>query len=70
MSERAIAATTGHKSVTVPRGDIRDGSLFTENAAAAGGTPGGGGHEGRRTTRRYDRPDITWTNTDVRVGGG
>jgi len=30
-----IAATTGHKSMTVLRGYIRDGSLFTENAAAA-----------------------------------
>jgi len=37
VSERAIAATTGHKSMTVLRGYIRDGSLFTENAAAAVG---------------------------------
>jgi hypothetical protein len=32
VSERAMAATTGHKSMTVLRGYIRDGSLFTENA--------------------------------------
>jgi len=37
VSERAIAATTGHKSMNVLRGYIRDGSLFTENAAAAVG---------------------------------
>jgi integrase len=37
VSERAIAATTGHKSMTVLRGYIRDGTLFTENAAAAVG---------------------------------
>jgi site-specific recombinase XerD len=37
VSERAIAATTGHKSMAVLRGYIRDGSLFTENAAAAVG---------------------------------
>jgi len=37
VSERAIAATTGHKSMTVLRGYIREGSLFTENAAAAVG---------------------------------
>ena len=37
VSERAIAATTGHKSMTVLRGYIRDGSLFKENAAAAVG---------------------------------
>jgi hypothetical protein len=37
-SRRGIgAATTGHKSITVLRGYIRDGSLFTENAAAAVG---------------------------------
>jgi len=37
VSERVTAATTGHKSMTVLRGYIRDGSLFTENAAAAVG---------------------------------
>jgi integrase len=37
VSERAIAATTGHKSMTVLRGYIRDGNLFNENAAAAVG---------------------------------
>ena len=37
VSERAIAATTGHKSMTVLRTYIRDGSLFKENAAAAVG---------------------------------
>jgi integrase len=37
VSERAIAATTGHKSMVVLRSYIRDGSLFTENAAAAVG---------------------------------
>ena len=33
-SERAIMAQTGHRSVTMVRKYIRDGSLFTENAAA------------------------------------
>ena len=33
-SERSIMAQTGHKSVTVARRYIRDGSLFRENAAA------------------------------------
>ncbi len=33
-SERAIMAQTGHKSVTMVRRYIREGSLFTENAAA------------------------------------
>jgi len=37
VSERAIAATTGHKSMTVLRGYIRDGSLFPDNAAGAVG---------------------------------
>ena len=37
VSERAIAATTGHKSMTVLRSYIREGTLFTENAAAAVG---------------------------------
>jgi site-specific recombinase XerD len=37
VSERAIAAKTGHKSMTVLRSYIRNGSLFTENAAAAVG---------------------------------
>lgn len=32
-SERAIAAQTGHRSVAVLRGYIRDGSLFRDNAA-------------------------------------
>lgn len=34
VSERVIAKQTGHKSLQVLRGYIRDGSLFTENAAA------------------------------------
>ncbi len=33
-SERAIMNQTGHKSLTVLRGYIRDGRLFAENAAA------------------------------------
>jgi len=33
-SERSIMAQTGHKSVTMARRYIRDGSLFRENAAA------------------------------------
>ena len=37
VSEKAIAATTGHKSMTVLRAYIRAGSLFTENAAGAVG---------------------------------
>jgi site-specific recombinase XerD len=37
VSERAIAATTGHQSMAVLRGYIREGNLFTENAAAAVG---------------------------------
>jgi hypothetical protein len=37
VPEQAIAATTVHRSMTVLRGYIRDGSLFTENAAAAVG---------------------------------
>ena len=32
-SERAIAKQTGHKSLQVLRGYIRDGNLFRENAA-------------------------------------
>jgi len=36
-SEGAIAATTGHKSMTVLRGYIRAGNLFNDNAAAAVG---------------------------------
>lgn len=35
VSERAIMAQTGHKSVTMVRRYIRQGSLFTENAAAS-----------------------------------
>jgi integrase len=34
VSERAIMAQTGHRSVTVARGYIRSGSLFRDNAAA------------------------------------
>lgn len=34
VSERAIMAQTGHRSLTVARGYIREGSLFRENAAA------------------------------------
>ncbi len=34
VSERVIAKQTGHKSMPVLRGYIREGSLFTENAAA------------------------------------
>lgn len=34
VSERAIMAQTGHRSVVVARGYIREGSLFRENAAA------------------------------------
>ena len=34
VSERAIMAQTGHKSVLVARRYIRDGSLFRDNAAA------------------------------------
>ncbi len=34
VSERAIMAQTGHKSVMVARRYIRDGSLFRDNAAA------------------------------------
>lgn len=34
VSERAIMNQTGHKSVTVARRYIRDGSLYGENAAA------------------------------------
>ena len=37
VSERAIMAQTGHKSVTMVRRYIRDGSLFRENAAAGVG---------------------------------
>ena len=37
VSERAIMAQTGHRSVTMVRRYIRDGSLFRENAAAAVG---------------------------------
>jgi integrase len=37
VSERVIAMTTGHKSMTVLRSYIRAGSLFSENAAAAVG---------------------------------
>lgn len=35
VSERAIMAQTGHRSVAMVRRYIRDGSLFTENAAAS-----------------------------------
>lgn len=35
VSERAIMAQTGHRSVQMVRRYIRDGSLFRENAAAA-----------------------------------
>lgn len=34
VSERVIAKQTGHKSMPVLRGYIREGSLFTESAAA------------------------------------
>lgn len=37
VPERVIANTTGHRSMAVLRRYIRDGSLFTENAAAAVG---------------------------------
>jgi integrase len=37
VQERVIAATTGHRSMTVLRRYIRDGNLFSENAAAAVG---------------------------------
>ena len=37
VQERVIAQTTGHKSMTVLRRYIREGSLFNENAAAAVG---------------------------------
>ena len=37
VSERVIAQTTGHRSMTVLRRYIRSGSLFSENAAAAVG---------------------------------
>ena len=37
VSERAIMAQTGHKSVEMVRKYIRDGQLFRENAAAAVG---------------------------------
>jgi integrase len=34
VSERVIAQQTGHRSMTVLRGYIRDGSIWRENAAA------------------------------------
>jgi integrase len=37
VQERVIAQTTGHKSMTVLRRYIREGNLFTENAASAVG---------------------------------
>jgi integrase len=37
VSERAIQAQTGHRSVAMLRRYIREGSLFRENAAAAVG---------------------------------
>lgn len=37
VPERVIAATTGHKSMTILRRYIRDGDLFRENAAGAVG---------------------------------
>ena len=37
VQERVIAQTTGHKSMTVLRRSIREGSLFNESAAAAVG---------------------------------
>src|SRR5258708_1050479 len=37
VSERAIMAQTGHKSLPMVRRYIRDGSLFRRNAAAAVG---------------------------------
>jgi integrase len=37
VSERAIMNQTGHRSVTVARRYIREGSLFRENAAASVG---------------------------------
>jgi integrase len=41
-SERAIMNQTGHKSVTMVRRYIRDGSLFRENAASKTGCEGSG----------------------------
>jgi hypothetical protein len=35
VSERAIMAQTGHKSLTVARRYIRAGNFFRDNAAAA-----------------------------------
>jgi hypothetical protein len=37
VQERVIAQTTGHKSMTMLRRYIREGSLFNENAASAVG---------------------------------
>ena len=37
VSERSIMAQTGHRSLVVARGYIREGSLFRDNAAAAVG---------------------------------
>jgi integrase len=37
VQERVIAQTTAHKSMTVLRRYIREGNLFTENAASAVG---------------------------------
>jgi site-specific recombinase XerD len=37
VQERVIAQTTGHKSMTVLRRYIREGKLFSENAASAVG---------------------------------
>jgi integrase len=37
VQERVIAQTTGHRSMTVLRRYIREGNLFTENAASAVG---------------------------------
>lgn len=37
VPERVIAATTGHKGTAMLRRYIREGSLFTENAAASVG---------------------------------
>jgi integrase len=34
VDERAIMAQTGHRSLTVARGYIREGSLFRNNPAA------------------------------------
>jgi len=68
-SERAIMAQTGHRSVTMVRKYIREGSLFRENAAAVVGlraarvshrhiSPTKGG--ARSTVRSDLAPDSCW----------